>query len=187
MAREANWEERSYWRLGPNFGIDVKNPQLGLDGADVYSMYGVTDDKDINVCGLSRGSGIYHIYNDRSIEIIAGQNNSGGGVDIVIAGKNGDITITAERNGNVRIRAKNIIIDADENINLTAGRNVNIKAGSRFVTQSNQADTIAKTGNLAPKWTSTGEKIYPAGSPVGDDCITEAFHADGTEKYGAIG
>ena len=49
MAREANWEERSYWRLGPNFGIDVRNPQLGLDGADVYSMYGVTDDKDINV------------------------------------------------------------------------------------------------------------------------------------------
>jgi hypothetical protein len=187
MAREANWEERSYWRLGPNFGIDVRNPQLGLDGANVYTMYGVTDDLDNNVCGLTNGSGMYHIYNDRSIEIIAGQNNSGGGVDIVIAGKNGDVTITAERNGNVRIRAKNIILDADENINLTAGRNVNIKAGSRFVTQSNQADTIAKTGNLAPKGTSTGEKIFPAGSPVGDDCITEAFHADGTEKYGAIG
>jgi len=191
MAREANWEERSYWRLGPNFGIDVRNPQLGLDGADVYSMYGVTDDKDINVCGLTNASGMYHIYNDRSIEIIAGQNNSGGGVDIVIAGKNGDVTITAERNGNVRIRAKNIIIDADENINLTAGRNVNIKAGSRFVTQSNQADCIAKTGNLAPKGTSTGERIYPDGSRAGRDIIEDNFYADplaeGPEKYGAIG
>jgi hypothetical protein len=187
MAREANWEERSYWKLGPNFGIDVKNPQLGLSGQDVYSMYGVTDDKDINVCGLNNGNGLYHIYNDRSIEIIAGQNNSGGGIDINIASKNGDICITAERNGNVRIRAKNIILDADENINLTAGRNVNIKAGSRVVTQSNQADCIAKTGNLAPKGTSSGEKIFPAGSPAGDDEVAETFNAGGTNKYGAIG
>ena len=187
MAREANWEERSYWKLGPNFGIDVKNPQLGLSGPDVYSMYGVTVDKDINVCGLNNGNGLYHIYNDRSIEIVAGQNNSGGGVDIVIAGKNGDITITAERNGNVRIRAKNIILDADENINLTAGRNVNIKAGSRVVTQSNQADCIAKTGNLAPKGTSTGEKIFPSDSKCGVDLVETAFSAGGTDKYGAIG
>jgi hypothetical protein len=70
---------------------------------------------------------------------------------------------------------------------LTAGRNVNIKAGSRFVTQSNQADCIAKTGNLAPKGTSTGESIFPAGSPCGDDDVEETFNAGGTNKYGAIG
>ena len=187
MAREANWEERSYWKLGPAFGLDVKNPQLGLDGPDVYTLYGVTGDKDICILGLTNGSGMFKICNDRSIQIIAGQNNSGGGVDIVITGKNGDVTITAERNGNVRIRGKNIILDADENINLTAGRNVNIKAGSRVVTQSNQADCIAKTGNLAPKGTSSGEKIFPAGSPCGDDDVAETFNAGGTNKYGAIG
>ena len=187
MTREANWEERSYWKLGPAFGLDVKNPQLGLDGPDVYTLYGVTTDKDINLLSLSDGSGTFKISNDRSIQIVAGQNNSGGGVDIVIEGKNGDITITAEKNGNVKIRAKNIIINADENINLTAGRNVNIKAGSRFVTQSNQADCIAKTGNLAPKGTSTGERIYPDGSPAGDDDVAEAFSAGDTSKFGAIG
>ena len=191
MTREANWEERSYWKLGPAFGLDVKNPQLGLDGPDVYTLYGVTTDKDINLLSLSDGSGTFKISNDRSIQIIAGQNNSGGGVDIVIEGKNGDITITAEKNGNIKIRGKNIIINADENINLTAGRNVNIKAGSRFVTQSNQADSIAKTGNLAPKGTSTGERIYPDGSRAGRDIIEDNFYADplaeGPEKYGAIG
>jgi hypothetical protein len=187
MARETNWEKRSYWKLGSDFGFEINSPQLGLSGSDIYSMYGVTDDKDINVCGLTNGSGIYHIYNDRSIEIIAGQNNSGGGVDIVIAGKNGDVTITAERNGNIRIRGKNIILDADENINITAGRNVNIKAGSRVVTQSNQADCIAKTGNLAPKGTSTGEKIFPSDSKCGVDLVETAFSAGDTNKYGAIG
>ena len=183
MTREANWEERSYWKLGPNFGVDVKNPQLGLNGPDVYTLYGVTSDKDISILGLTNGSGMFKICNDRSIQIIAGQNNSGGGVDIVITGKNGDVTITAEKNGNVRIRGKIIIIDADENINLTAGRNVNIKAGSRFVTQSNQADCVAKTGSLAPQGTSTGERIFPQGSPAGDDIVENAFYAGDTGKY----
>jgi hypothetical protein len=183
MTREINWQARNYWKLGPNFGLDVRDQQLGLGGSDIYSFYGITDDKDTNVFGLSNGNGLFKIYNDRSIEIIAGQNNSGGGVDIVIAGKNGDVTITAERNGDVRIRAKNIIIDADENINLTAGRNVNIKAGSRFVVQSNQADCIAKTGSLAPQGTSTGERIFPQGSPAGDDIVENAFYAGDTGKY----
>lgn len=182
MVRKANWEQRSYWKLGPNFGIDIKNPQLGLDGPDVYTMYGVTDDKDGCVLGLSNGSGLFSVYNDRSIEIIAGQNNSGG-VDINITGKNGDICITAEKNGDVRIRAKNIILDADENINMTAGRNVNIKAGSRFVVQSPQSDCVAKTGSLAPQGTSTGERIFPQGSPAGDDIIENSFYAGDTSKY----
>jgi hypothetical protein len=183
MTRETNWQARNYWKLGPNFGLDVRNQQVGDDGTDIYSFYGITDDKDTNVFGLSNGSGLFKLYNDRSIEIVAGQNNTGGGVDIVIAGKNGDITITAERNGNVRIRAKNIIIDADENINLSAGRNVNIKAGSRFVVQTNQADCVAKTGSLAPQGTSSGERIFPQGSPAGDDIIENAFYAGDTSKF----
>jgi hypothetical protein len=182
MAKETDWQKRSYWKLGPNFGLDIRNQQVGLDGTDIYSFYGITDNKDTNVFGLSNANGLFKIYNDRSIEIVAGQNNTGG-VDIVIAGKNGDVTITAERNGNVRIRAKNVIIDADENINLSAGRNVNIKAGSRFVVQANQSDCIAKTGSLAPQGTSSGERIFPPGSPAGDDIVQSTFHAGDTSKY----
>lgn len=180
---EANWEQRSYWKLGPNFGIDVKNPQIGLDGPDIYSMYGVTDGKDINVIGLSNGSGLFKIYNDRSIEIIGGQNNPGGGTDIIITGKNGDITITAERSGSVRIRAKNIIIDADENIDLIAGKNINLKSGKRFVVQSNHVDAVARTGNLNPRGMSQGERIYGGDTPSGVDVVQTNFHADHEGKY----
>ena len=183
MTKETNWQTRNYWKLGPNFGLDIKNQQVGYDGTDIYSFYGVTDNNDTNVFGLSDANGLFKLYNDRSIEIIAGQNNAGGGVDIVIAGKNGDITITAERNGNVRIRAKNVIIDADENINLSAGKNVNIKSGSRFAVQTNQADFVAKTGNLAPKGTSAGERVFPSGSPAGDDLVSETFNGGDTSKY----
>lgn len=183
---EANWEQRSYWKLGPNFGIDVKNPQIGLDGPDIYSMYGVTDNKDINVIGMSNGSGLFKIYNDRSIEIIGGQNNPGGDVvDITIVGKNGDICITAEKSGSIRIRAKNIIIDADENIDLIAGKNVNVKSGKRCVLQTNQVDAVAKTGNLNPRGRSEGERIYGPETPSGYDLVETNFYAENTEKYGA--
>jgi hypothetical protein len=183
MAKETDWQKRSYWKLGPNYGLEVQNQQVGSDGTDIYSFYGVTDNKDTNLLGLSNGSGLSKFYNDRSMEIVAGQNNTGGGVDIVIVGKNGDVTITAEKNGNVRIRAKNVIIDADESISLSAGKNVSIKSGCRVVTQTTQADCVAKTGNLAPKGTSAGERIFPSGSPAGDDLVDETFNGGDVSKF----
>jgi len=172
-----NLEQKSWWKLGPNFGLTVRDPQSGVDGTDIYSQYAYTDDGDQNVFGLSNGSGICKLYNDRSIEIVAGQNNSGGGIDIEIVSKHGDICITAEKNGNVRIRAKNITLDADENLNIVAGKNVNIRAGKRFVVQANQADCIAKTGNIAPKGTSSGERIYGPECKNGVDSVETAFNA----------
>ena len=34
---------------GPSFRIDVCNPQMGSDGTNVYMMYSVTDNKDVNL------------------------------------------------------------------------------------------------------------------------------------------
>jgi hypothetical protein len=176
MTREINWEARNFWKLGPNFGLDIRNPQLGLNGPDVYSFYATTQNGDQNTFGLTDGSGMFHIYNDKSIEIVGGQTNSGGGIDIKITSRTGDITITAEKNGNIRISGKNITIDADVDVNISAGRNVNINAAKRFVVQTTQADCIAKTGNLAPQGTSTGERTFPKGSSCGDDIVLDIFN-----------
>lgn len=144
-----NWQARSISSFGPKFRIDMNNPQMGLNGTDVYTIYGVTDNKHVNVQSLSEG-GLYKLYNDGSIEIIAGQKSASTGVDIVIAGKNGDVCISAEKNGQVRIRASSVVIDADEDITLKAGRDVRIKAGGKFSVQSNQAVCDALIGNLSP-------------------------------------
>lgn len=182
MTRELNWEARNYWKLGPNFGLEVKNPRNGMDGTDVYTFYATTDNGDQQSFGLSNGSGLFKIYNDHSIEIVAGQTN-GKGVDIVIVGKNGDVTITAERDGNIRIRGKNITIDADENVNISAGKNVNINSAKRCVIQTNQADIIAETGNAAPDNTSAGQRIYGPETPSGADVIKTAYYAGSSEQY----
>jgi len=60
---------------------------------------------------------------------------------------------------------------------------VSIKAGSRFVVQTNQADCIAKTGSLAPQGTSSGERVFPQGSPAGDDVVENSFYAGNTNKF----
>jgi len=183
-----NWQNRSIQSFGPKFRIDMGNPQMGLNGTDVYNIYAVTDSNDVCLTGLSEG-GIYKIYNDQSIEIIAGQNSQSNGVDIVISGRNGDVCITAEKNGKVRIRAQNIMIDADEDVDIKAGRNITLDAGSgRVLLKGNKLDASGLTGNLVPEGTSFGEQVFAgvAGN-VGIDVIKAKFSGPASGITSLIG
>jgi hypothetical protein len=178
-----NWQGRSIVSFGPKFRLDMNNPTMGLNGTDVYNFYAVTDNNDVCLTGLTEG-GTYHIYNDRSIEIIAGQKSESNGVDIIITGRNGDICITAEKNGRVRIRAQNIMIDADEDVDIKAGRNITLDSGSgRLLIKANKADCDALDGNLVPEGSSFGEQIF-AGSFVGADVVKKAFSGGLTSIIG---
>ena len=168
------WQRRKFDSYSPKFRIDTGNPQMGLNGAEVFNLYGITDNKDVFLMGLSEG-GIAKIYNDHSLEIIAGQKSKSTGVDIVITGKNGDVCITAERDGSIRIRGKNIILDADENINLTAGKNINLKADAgKILLKAPEASVDALTGNLPPLPTTFGGMVFD-GTYVGADILTSKF------------
>ena len=168
-----NWQGRSLTSFGPKFRIDMNNPQMGCNGTEVYNLYAVTNNNDVCLTGLAEG-GNYRIYNDRSIEIIAGQKSESNGVDIIISGRNGDVCITAEKNGRVRIRAQNIMIDADEDVDIKAGRNITLGSG-RILLKANKADCDALTGNLAPKNTNWGAQVF-AGTFVGSDVLDTAFN-----------
>jgi len=154
-----NWQRRKSKSFSPHFRIDTGNPQMGLNGTSVYDLYAVTDERMTSSVGMQFG-GLYHIYNDQSIEIIAGQKSSSTGVDIVITGKNGDIWITAEKNGQVRIRGANVVVDADENLTLKAGNNVKIEAGNKIDLKSNIANCDALAGNLAPVQSTFMDKAF---------------------------
>jgi hypothetical protein len=169
-----NWQNRSLTSFGSKFRIDMNNPQMGLNGTDVYNLYAVTNNNDVCLTGLTEG-GTYHIYNDRSIEIVAGQKSESNGVDIIITGRNGDVCITAEKNGRVRIRAQNIMLDADEDVDIKAGRNITLDSGSgRVLLKGNKLDASGLTGNLIPEGTSFGELVF-ANTYVGIDIIRSAF------------
>jgi hypothetical protein len=140
-----NWEARDIWSLGPKFRVDVNNPQKGCNGSEVYAIYGVNDNKDVNLSGLTEG-GTYRIFNDRTIEIIGGQKN-----------KEKQVEATED-----------LDMKAGRNINLNAG-------SGRILLNCNKADIEGLTGTLIEKLTGTfGMKVFQ-GSFVGADLIKDAF------------
>ena len=170
---QQNWQQRTFQSFGPKFRLDMANPQMGLNGTDVYNLYAVTDSKNVCINGLSEG-GVYKIYNDGPIEFIGGQKNSSSGIDIVIVGKNGDVTITAEKNGSVKIRAKKVVIDADEDLDLIAGKDLNIKSGGKISLNGNTVNCTGLEGNLVPDAMTFGSQVFE-GSFVDADLLTSAF------------
>jgi hypothetical protein len=103
-----NYEARDIFSLGPKFRITTNDIEVGADGKSVYSLYSYNDNNDVNLMSFSE-SGAFRILNDRTIEIIAGNKSSGKSVDIVIAGRNGDVTITAScGSGRILMKANKI-------------------------------------------------------------------------------
>ena len=175
-AEKQNWQQRQYISFGPHFRIDTANPQMGLNGSIVYDLFAQTSSGDKSVVGMANG-GIYHIYNDQTIEIVGGQEDESGGVNINIVGKNGDVWITAERNGEVKIRAKNITIDADEDIDLNAGGDINLTASSKIILRSAIANCDAMAGNLAPRDVTFMGQVFK--NAAGGGSVTDMIPSGG--------
>tara|TARA_A100001015_G_C14840644_1_gene652359 strand:+ start:474 stop:1007 length:534 start_codon:yes stop_codon:yes gene_type:complete len=167
--RPTNWQQRQYLSFGPHFRIETANPQMGLNGSTVYDLFAQTASGDKSVVGMSNG-GIYHIYNDQCIEIVGGQEDDSCGPNIMLTAKTGDVWITAQQNGEVKIRGKNIVVDADDDLDLVAGNNITIRAGNRILLKSNVADCDALRGNLAPRDVTFMGQVYK-GTKAGLDVI----------------
>jgi len=174
-----NWQRRKSTSFSPYFRVDTGNPQMGLNGTSVYDFYAVTDNRDVSNVGMTFG-GTYHIYNDQSIEIVGGQKSSSTGVDIQITGKNGDIWITAEKNGQIRIRGANIVIDADKDLTIKAGNNITIQAENKINLKGNIANCDALEGNLPPQATTFGGITF-AGTYVDSELVASAFSGGAPE------
>jgi len=143
-----NWEARDYTSWGVNYGMNVNHPGMNGDGTSIFSYYGYTENKDVNL-SLYSSSGTHHQHNDRTIEMVAGANNSPGEVDIVIAGAKGDITVTCMENGVVRIKGASIMCESDEDIEFVAGRNISFKGKNGGIKLDGQSvDVNGLSGNL---------------------------------------
>tara|TARA_B100000035_G_scaffold16618_1_gene13386 strand:- start:993 stop:1595 length:603 start_codon:yes stop_codon:yes gene_type:complete len=133
-----NWEGRQYINLGPKFRIEAANPQTGFNGESVYDIYGNNNQGDVSLMGMTEG-GVFRLYNDRTIEIIGGQNTERGGVDICITGMKGSVLITAMENGDVRILGNNIVMESKTDITFKAGANVLFDVGDKFDIKAKEA------------------------------------------------
>jgi hypothetical protein len=170
--RNKNIYKRQLISFNPNFRIDTANPQMGLTGTDVYKLYGVTDDGNQSSINLS-SSGLFSIYNDRTIQISGGSKNEEGRDDVIIIGNNGNVSITA--NGMIRLYATNIMVEAEEDIHFKAGRNISMKSGSgRILIDGQRVDIKGISGNIPSLLGIDFTKIVFEGSFVGIDFINNA-------------
>ena len=135
-----NWARRKIISYTPEYRVDVNNPTNGFLGAGVYEHYAHTDTGDISLAGMNQ-AGVYHIYNDQTIEIIGGggKNNDRGGVDVVISGMKGSVVISAMQNGDVRINGNNIILEAKQDIVMKAGGNLTADIGKKIDLEAKEA------------------------------------------------
>ena len=168
--REKNTFKRQLNSFNSNFRIDAANPQMGRTGTDVCKIYAVTDNKD-NQASISLSSGgLMSIYNDHSLQIVGGEKNDQGRDDIVIIGKNGNVSISAD--GMIRIYATNIMIEAEQDIHFKAGRNISMKAGSgRIMIDGQRCDVKGSSGNLISAIGKDFTKKIFSGSFIGIDLI----------------
>ena len=64
-------------------------------------------------------------------------------------GTKGDVAISAEKNGDVRIKGRNIILDATENIELTCGGKINLDSSELIATTQNTTRINARKTRIS--------------------------------------
>ena len=156
-AENQNWQKRQYDSYGPHFRIETANPELGVSGNIAYNLYGYADSGDTANLGL-KGNGLFDIFADQCITIDGGAKVEGGGVCVYIIGSKGDVAITAMENGDVRISGRNIILDADENIEMTAGGKVEIDSAELLATKQNTTRIKAQKTSVSGDSINIGGK-----------------------------
>ena len=168
-----NWDRRRFISLGPDFRIDANNPKMGNSGNLSWLMYGANDDGDKSSM-FQCNDGTLSIHSDRKIEIAAGANNSNEkDQDITITSLKGGITIIANGNGQVKIKAPNILIDADNDVDIK-GKNINLEArGGKVDIGGLKATVSAKLGNLPRTMGIDFAKNAFEGSFVGPDFLAD--------------
>ena len=173
MAVNTNLQNWALWDFDqrPNFKIQTGNPTVGFGGASVFQQ--ITEQNNQTSVWSITEDGQMNLFNDDCITIVGGVTKDGG-TCLNIVGKNGDVTITAERNGDIKIKGSNILIDADENINISSRKNVTIKGSNSIFFDTPNLNTNALTGNLAPRDVTFGGLVF-RGTKVGSNAISDAF------------
>tara|TARA_B100000282_G_scaffold79969_1_gene55506 strand:+ start:8762 stop:9502 length:741 start_codon:yes stop_codon:yes gene_type:complete len=162
------WFRRQYESFGPHFRIESGNPEYGFCGGTTAAFISELNGKSQFV-GFTE-DGKYHMLVDENITIAGDLNNDNAGPSVNIIGKGGDVTITAMRDGSVRIYGKTVQIDADSDINIKSCGNMNLKANSIFF-DTNVINTNAlKTDTFYLRNITFGQKSF-SGLPINVDNI----------------
>ena len=118
MANEA----RVLDSFGPNLVIETNGP-VGVGGALAYQLYSTTE-KGAKWQQALHGNGLSTMEASHTLEIQTGKKNKSGRVSFIAMAHHGDVCLNAN-SGWVRIKGKNIVIDATNQL-LLQGKHITV-------------------------------------------------------------
>ena len=141
-----NWYLRECISYNPKVREEICNPSFGYLGASNYFLYAVSD-KNLKTSIDFTDSGKALFNSDESIEIVAGERSGDKSENILLHARRGNISITADRTGNVRISGNNVVVESNGDLEYVAGGDFIVDAANMRL-QGNSIDSDALTGNM---------------------------------------
>ena len=181
MANEQNHEIKSF---GPQFFIETGSDRMGFCGRTVYFIGAATKVKNDGT-GESQvknnisfhETGFARYYTEKQLQIEAGKLSKDNEITMSTVVYHGDYTVNADK-GKLRLRAKDIILEAADNITLKAE---NIQIGHREQGATNQvrieADKVqvnTRGGNIGDLLKTSSLFSSFAGSFVSSSSLASA-------------
>ena len=114
-----NTESRVVDVFGPNFFIET-NGAVGVAGQLRYQLYSVTGNGDVYQQALYE-NGLSAIRAEKTLEVQTGIKNKANDVSFHLISHHGDVAVNADT-GMVRIKGRNICIDATNQLTLQANK-----------------------------------------------------------------
>jgi len=100
------------------------------------------------------------------MEVTAGEDNDVGKIDMVVNCMNGDICINAI-SGQVRIKGRDVVLEASRDLTLKAGRNLNLRGKAKVDIDSNKVQATGKSGNIIQSMQQTFVQKIAATTKLG--------------------
>ena len=162
-----NWSKYTC-NTGPNFIECFGDEKVDFGGGSIWRKIFEQNDQT-SYFGLSK-AGHLNLFNDDTLTLTGG-NTKKGGTCVNIIGTNGDVNITADKNGVVRIKgAKKIEYDAPD-MDFKCGNHINFTASSIHF-DCNSLSTDASIGNLRVRDVSFAGLCYK-NLPVGENALNK--------------
>ena len=151
---------------------DVCNPAYGMAGATRWKVFTATE-KEYKRQSLEFAENGTFLNSDEAIEICAGERGNDKGESVLIHSRRGNISITADRTGTIKIKGQHIVIEGEGDMEWSTGNNFSIK-GNNVNISGNAVNTDAMSGNQVPLELQFAFKVFE-GSFVGGDLVAGAL------------
>tara|TARA_B100000900_G_scaffold171319_1_gene145600 strand:+ start:7813 stop:8400 length:588 start_codon:yes stop_codon:yes gene_type:complete len=149
MANEQNHELKTF---GPQFLVDTGNETMTHAGKTVYFIQGITKDKIKNNISFHE-TGFARYYTEKELQMEVGIKCKDSDAAFRQIVHHGDYTLNADK-GEIKLTAKNIIIEATNNLSLLAPKKIQIGGPSAGETKeielkADKIHAVTTNGNIA--------------------------------------